>query len=82
MTRSRPRTACMVVAIVYGRGIGGVYLDAKRHAVIRFHLTRSGQHEFRNSIHQIVLGIEPLCIEPGSPWKNGWFAMDNQLSRN
>lgn len=42
--------------IVYGRGIGGVYLDAKRDATIRFNMTRPGRHEFRCSIHPTMKG--------------------------
>lgn len=42
--------------IVYGRGIGGVYLDAKRDATIRFDMTRPGRHEFRCSIHANMKG--------------------------
>jgi len=37
--------------IVYGRGLGGVFLDPKRDAVVRFDMTRPGRHEFRCSIH-------------------------------
>ena len=36
---------------VYGRGLGGVMLDAKRDAVIRFVMERPGRHTFRCSIH-------------------------------
>lgn len=42
--------------IVYGRGVGGVLLDPKREAVIRFDLTRAGRHEFRCSIHPTMNG--------------------------
>ena len=42
--------------IVYGRGIGGVYLDPKRDATIRFSMTRPGKHEFRCSIHPQMKG--------------------------
>jgi hypothetical protein len=42
--------------IVYGRGIGGVYLDPKRDATIRFNMTRPGRHEFRCSIHPTMKG--------------------------
>lgn len=42
--------------IVYGRGVGGVYLDAKREATIRFNMTRPGRHEFRCSIHPNMTG--------------------------
>jgi|LNFM01.1.fsa_nt_gb plastocyanin len=37
--------------IVYGRGLGGVFLDSKRDAVLRFDMSRPGRHEFRCSIH-------------------------------
>ena len=37
--------------IVYGRGVGGVFLDPKRDAVLRFDMSRPGKHEFRCSIH-------------------------------
>jgi len=42
--------------IVYGRGLGGVFLDPKRDAIIRFDLTRPGRHEFRCSIHPTMSG--------------------------
>ena len=42
--------------ISYGRGIGGVYLDSKRDAVIRFTLERPGRYEFRCSIHPTMKG--------------------------
>jgi len=42
--------------IVYGRGVGGVYLDAKRDATIRFSMTRPGRYEFRCSIHPNMKG--------------------------
>lgn len=42
--------------IVYGRGVGGVLLDPKREAAIRFDLTRPGRHEFRCSIHPTMNG--------------------------
>jgi plastocyanin len=42
--------------IVYGRGIGGVYLDPKRDATVRFSMTRPGKHEFRCSIHPQMKG--------------------------
>lgn len=41
---------------VYGRGIGGVFLDPKRDVIIRFDLTRPGRHEFRCSIHPTMTG--------------------------
>lgn len=40
----------------YGKGIGGVLLDAKRQAVIRFTMDRPGRHEFRCSIHPNMKG--------------------------
>ncbi len=42
--------------IVYGRGIGGVLLDPKRDASIRFNMSRPGQLEFRCSIHRNMAG--------------------------
>ena len=42
--------------IVYGRGVGGVFLDPKRDASIRFNLTRPGRLEFRCSIHPNMAG--------------------------
>ena len=42
--------------VSYGRGIGGVYLDSKRDAVIRFTLERPGRYEFRCSIHPTMKG--------------------------
>ena len=42
--------------IVYGRGLGGVYLDSKRDAVVRFDMSRPGRHEFRCSIHATMSG--------------------------
>ena len=42
--------------IVYGRGVGVVYLDAKRDAALRFNMTRPGRHEFRCSIHPNMSG--------------------------
>jgi len=41
---------------VYGRGVGGVFLDPKRDAVIRFDMSRPGRHEFRCSIHPNMKG--------------------------
>jgi hypothetical protein len=40
----------------YGKGIGGVLLDAKRQAIIRFNMDRPGRHEFRCSIHPNMKG--------------------------
>jgi plastocyanin len=42
--------------ISYGRGIGGVFVDPKRDAVIRFVLERPGRYEFRCSIHPTMKG--------------------------
>ena len=42
--------------ISYGRGIGGVFLDSKRDAAIRFTLDRPGRYEFRCSIHPNMKG--------------------------
>jgi hypothetical protein len=42
--------------IVYGRGVGGVFLDPKREAVLRFNMSRPGRHEFRCSIHPKMSG--------------------------
>jgi hypothetical protein len=42
--------------IVYGRGLGGVMLDPKRDAVIRFDMERPGRHTFRCSIHPHMKG--------------------------
>jgi hypothetical protein len=37
--------------IVYGRGLAGMILDAKREGVIRFNMERPGRYAFRCSIH-------------------------------
>ena len=42
--------------IVYGRGVGGVFLDPKHEATIRFDMTRPGRHVFRCSIHPTMSG--------------------------
>lgn len=42
--------------IVYGRGVGGVFLDPKRETAIRFDMTRPGRHVFRCSIHPTMSG--------------------------
>lgn len=42
--------------VVYGRGVGGVFLDAKRDAALRFNMSRPGRHEFRCSIHPTMQG--------------------------
>ena len=42
--------------VSYGRGIGGVFLDPKRDAVVRFTLDRPGRYEFKCSIHPTMKG--------------------------
>lgn len=42
--------------VVYGRGVGGVFLDPKQEATIRFDMTRPGRHVFRCSIHPTMSG--------------------------
>ena len=42
--------------IVHGRGVGGVFLDPKRDATIRFNMSRPGRYEFRCSIHPNMTG--------------------------
>lgn len=42
--------------IVYGRGVGGVFLGPKQEATIRFDMTRPGRHVFRCSIHPTMSG--------------------------
>lgn len=42
--------------IVYGRGVGGVFLDPKHGVTIRFDMTRPGRHVFRCSIHPTMSG--------------------------
>lgn len=42
--------------IVYGRGLGGVFLGPKQEATIRFDMTRPGRHVFRCSIHPTMSG--------------------------
>ncbi|WP_455245006.1 cupredoxin domain-containing protein [Petrachloros mirabilis] len=42
--------------IVYGRGVGGVMLDPKKGATIRFNMERPGRHTFRCSIHPNMKG--------------------------
>ena len=42
--------------IVYGRGVGGLYLAPKQSATIRFDMTRPGRHVFRCSIHPTMSG--------------------------
>lgn len=41
---------------VYGRGVGGIFLDPKRDAAVRFNMSRPGRHEFRCSIHPTMKG--------------------------
>jgi plastocyanin len=43
-------------AVTYGRGIGGVFLDPKGNAAIRFTAKRPGRYEFRCSIHPKMKG--------------------------
>lgn len=47
---------------VYGRGVGGVMLDAKRNAAIRFNMERPGRHTFQCSIHPEMKGELLLLI--------------------
>jgi plastocyanin len=47
--------------IVYGRGLGGLFLDPKRDAVLRFDMSRPGRYEFRCSIHP-TMGGELLLL--------------------
>ena len=42
--------------IVYGRGVGGVFLDPKRDAALRFTISRPGRHEFPCSLHPTMSG--------------------------
>jgi plastocyanin len=42
--------------IVYGRGVGGVMVDPKRQAMIRFNTTRPASHKFQCSIHPDMKG--------------------------
>lgn len=42
--------------VSYGRQIGGVFLDSKKEAVIRFTMERPGRYEFRCSIHPNMKG--------------------------
>jgi hypothetical protein len=42
--------------IVYGRSVGGVFLDSKQDASIRFNMSRPGRHEFRCPIHLNMIG--------------------------
>jgi plastocyanin len=42
--------------ISYGKGIHGLFLDAKKSAVIRFTMERPGRHQFSCSIHPNMKG--------------------------
>jgi hypothetical protein len=42
--------------VSYGRGIGGLFVDGKKAALIRFTMERPGRHEFRCSIHPNMKG--------------------------
>ena len=42
--------------VSYGKQIGGLFLDAKKEAVVRFTMERPGRHEFRCSIHPNMKG--------------------------
>ncbi len=42
--------------VSYGKGIGGLFLDAKKSAVIRFTMERPGRHQFHCSIHPNMKG--------------------------
>ena len=42
--------------ISYGRGVGGVFLNPARDAMIRFSIDRPGRYEFRCSIHPNMKG--------------------------
>ena len=42
--------------VVYGRGVGGVFLDPQHDATIRFDMTRPGRQVFRCSIHSTMSG--------------------------
>jgi plastocyanin len=42
--------------ISYGKGIGGVFLESKGEAEIRFTIDRSGRHQFKCSIHPNMKG--------------------------
>lgn len=52
-------------AITYGRGIGGVFLDPRRDAAIRFTIERPGRYEFKCSIHPTMKG-EILLMSVGA----------------
>lgn len=43
-------------AIAYGKGIGGVFIDAKGEVVIRFTIDRPGRYQFKCSIHPQMKG--------------------------
>jgi plastocyanin len=42
--------------VSYGKGIGGLFVDGKKSAVIRFTMEWPGRHEFRCSIHPNMKG--------------------------
>lgn len=42
--------------VSYGTHIGGLFLDPKKEAVVRFTMERPGRHEFRCSIHPNMKG--------------------------
>ena len=43
-------------AISYGKGIGGLFLDPKGEALIRFTIDRPGRYQFKCSIHPAMKG--------------------------
>jgi len=43
-------------AVVYGRGVKGVFVDANASAVIRFTVKRPGRYQFKCSIHPKMKG--------------------------
>jgi plastocyanin len=43
-------------AVMYGRGIAGVFVDPNAKAVIRFTVKRPGRYEFKCSIHPKMKG--------------------------
>ncbi len=51
-----PTTVEQNGVIAYGRGLGGVMLDAKRDATIHFSMDRPGRYTFRCSIHPDMQG--------------------------
>ena len=56
MFEGLPRQVEKDGVIVYGRGVGSVFLDPKRDAALRFNMSRPGRHEFRCSIHPTMSG--------------------------